>query len=479
MVAIAVAFATLPRAWSGPASPTAIDELRAILEHSKPPEYRRMGSNGMAAVADHIAESLQASGLTVHRHDVPDVRYAVDYTPGREPMLERVDDGHRFKTESAFALLAPRADEVECTVRVVEEVQPGDCGFVAFADASPEWNNLGADPRALVGQIIDRGGVGAVIQGDVANDLVFATRIKAPIPVVVSVIREGEVLGRRLRIRARGGTQPAVMHNVIGVRRPPPGSNRWLVLQAHADGWFQAAADNGSGTAAVLRAARLLSENPPPVGLLVALYDGEELGLLGSKAFSQALLAPEGFDVGDCGTRIRMADLAAIVNLDASSARPSDVTSAVGDLPLFSWRTLITSASPGLAALYNGVMATHGVLGLPLTAYIATAANGGVDRSDTRWFHDVGVPIMWPVAGYPEYHTDGDDLDAVDPVDLENVAEGTADVIRRLATLPIERVAGAPLLADPGPPALGTCPAAVGTGGGPSPPRAVPLPATR
>jgi hypothetical protein len=59
------------------------------------------------------------------------------------------------------------------------------------------------------------------------------------------------------------------------------------------------------------------------------------------------------------------------------------------------------------------------------------------------------------------------------------VAEGTADVIRRLATLPIERVAGAPLLADPGPPALGTCPAAVGTGGGPSPPRAVPLPATR
>ena len=438
----------------------------------------------MNAVADFIAESLQASGLTVRRHDVPDVRYAVDYTPGHEPLLERIDDRHRFKTESVFALLEPRADEVTCTVRAIDAVQPGDCGLVPFADASPEWNNFGANPRGAVARIVERGGVGAVIQGDVANDLVFATRIKEAIPVVVAVFREGEVLGRRVRIRAMGATQPAVMHNVIGVRRPPPGSNRWLVLQAHADGWFKAAADNGSGTAAVLRAARLLGDDPPPVGLLVVLYDGEELGLLGSKAFADELLSPEGFDLGDCGTRIHMADLAAVVNLDASSARPSDVTVAVGgQLPLFSWRTLITSASPGLAVLFNAVMAAHGVLGLPLTAYIATAVNGGVNRTDARWFHAAGVPVMWPVAGYPEYHTDGDDLDAVDPTDLEHVAEGTADVIRRLATLPIDRVAGAPPLPDPGPPVAGTCPATVGVSGAPGAPspttRSASLPATR
>ena len=51
----------------------------------------------------------------------------------------------------------------------------------------------------------------------------------------------------------------------------------------------------------MLRAARLLGDDPPPVGLLVALYDGEEVGLLGSEAFSQELLSPDGFDVGDCG----------------------------------------------------------------------------------------------------------------------------------------------------------------------------------
>ena len=169
-----------------------------------------------------------------------------------------------------------------------------------------------------------------------------------------------------------------------------------------------------------------------------------------------------------------MADIAAVVNLDASSAKPSDGPGwSVGvELPLFSWRAMVASASPALAALFHVVMAEHGVLGLPLTAYLATAVNGGMDRTDGKWFHEAGVPVAWPVAGYPEYHTDGDDMDAVDAADLENVAEGAADVIRRAATLPIERVAGAATLPDPGPAKPGVC-AAVGEvavpGGAPVP----------
>jgi hypothetical protein len=49
------------------------------------------------------------------------------------------------------------------------------------------------------------------------------------------------------------------------------------------------------------------------------------------------------------------------------------------------------------------------------------------------------VPFVWPVAGYPEYHTDGDTLASVDPTDLENVAEAAADLVRLIPALPISR----------------------------------------
>jgi Zn-dependent M28 family amino/carboxypeptidase len=224
----------------------------------------------------------------------------------------------------------------------------------------------------------------------------------------------------------------------------------------------------------VLRAAQLLASGDLPAGLVVALYDGEELGLLGSKAFSSALLSPTGFDVGDCGAPIAMADFKAVINLDSSSARASDVQdvglstleSDLPDVPLFSWRAMVFSEEPVLSAAGIAGFAAHGVLGAPVPVSIANPANGGVARTDGKWFHEAGVPVFWPVAGYPEYHTDGDDLDAVDPVDLEAVADGAVEVIRDVAPLPVGRVVGAPALPASNPsPVPGCSPGAAATGG--------------
>ena len=45
--------------------------------------------------------------------------------------------------------------------------------------------------------------------------------------------------------------------------------------------------DNASGTAAVLEAARVLKEFVPEKDVWFALWDGEEAGLRGSRAFTQ------------------------------------------------------------------------------------------------------------------------------------------------------------------------------------------------
>jgi hypothetical protein len=135
-----------------------------------------------------------------------------------------------------------------------------------------------------------------------------------------------------------------------------------------------------------------------------------------------------------------MSDLAAVVNLDASSARASDVQDkvrgAVGsDAPVFSWRTMVYSEHATLPGLFLGTFSEHGVLGLPVSSQGAVAINGGW-RTDARWFHEAGVPVAWPAVGYPEYHTDADTLDVIDAADLEAIAEAAADLVPRLGAMP-------------------------------------------
>jgi hypothetical protein len=412
---------------------------------SRPPEYRRFGTDAMVRVASYIGTQLRRDGYRVLPDDVGGLsRWAVDYAAGHRPQLTRLSDGHRFKTESAFDIAPTPPKGIECTVRKLADVGPGDCGLVPFADASPEWKNPTNHPAQDVDTILAKGGVGAVIQGDLGRNLVMAVRLRRAIPAVVAVAGDNEIVGQRVRMRVMGGSVPATAHNTVGVLRPPTGSNQYVMLLGHADGWFQAAADNGSGAAAVLRTAQLLAAHRPGLGVVVALVDGEELGLLGSKGLTQQLSSPAGLDVGNGQPALHIADLKAVINLDASSARASDaqdpVRSVAGrDAPLFSWRAMVFSEEPTLVSLFLTTFAAHGVFGLPLPSRAAVQVEGGW-RTDAQWFHQAGVPVAWPVAGYPEYHTDGDVPSAMDHADLEAVADAAADLVGKLATAPIGRV---------------------------------------
>jgi len=364
-------------------------------------------------------------------------RWAVDYATGDEPML--TSGSKSFKTESAFDIGTTGPAGITCTLKKIADVGPGDCGFVPFADGSPEWKNTSYNAPADIARIIQQGGVGAVVQGDTQRNLVYALRPRTTIPTVVSVVPD-TIVGQTVTLRAMGASVPATSHNVVGILRPPTGSNQYIGLTAHMDGWFQAAADNGGGAAAVLRAADLLAAQHPQAGVFVGLMDGEEYGLLGSQKLAAALAGPSGVD------GVHMTDLKAVMNLDASSARASDVQDQVKsvagqDAPVFSWRAMVSSEEPTLTSLFLSTFAAHGVFGLPVTSEVAKQTLGGGSwRTDAQWFHQAGVPVAWPVAGYPEYHTDGDLPSAIDKADLENVATAAADLVGKLATAPIQRV---------------------------------------
>jgi hypothetical protein len=75
-------------------------------------------------------------------------------------------------------------------------------------------------------------------------------------------------------------------YNVIGTK---PGNARTVLLCAHYDSVFtDGAIDNGSGVAALLECARILSNKRTTATVCFAFFDAEEIGLLGSATFVKA-----------------------------------------------------------------------------------------------------------------------------------------------------------------------------------------------
>ncbi len=98
--------------------------------------------------------------------------------------------------------------------------------------------------------------------------------------------------GPRVRIHADSellGTVP--MFNVLAELRGTELPNEYVMLSAHLDSWHGAtgATDNGTGTITMLEAMRLLGTAYPRPRrtILVGHWGGEELGLIGSRAFTE------------------------------------------------------------------------------------------------------------------------------------------------------------------------------------------------
>jgi hypothetical protein len=98
--------------------------------------------------------------------------------------------------------------------------------------------------------------------------------------------------GPRIRVDVRSeelGERP--MFNVVGRIPGTEKPNEFVLLSAHLDSWDGAsgATDNGTGTITMLEAMRLLKTAypSPKRTIIVGHWGGEELGLIGSRAFAE------------------------------------------------------------------------------------------------------------------------------------------------------------------------------------------------
>ncbi|MET0134674.1 MAG: M28 family peptidase [Kibdelosporangium sp.] len=342
---------------------------------------RRVGTSGGSAAGVWLADQLRVIGAVVASDQFPVHGVRELY---RTPELEW-DDGTRTHR------LTHRRDFVEhlasaelATPRTGGLVTSGggrvaDC-WVLAPSADPQ---VLAENAAAAGLLVPRGTDEA---GWMPKMLAGPPVGELPVLAVRTDLHQAMSGGTRVTASMPLRTVAVTGTNIHGVLRESTPDELNVLLTAHYDGVgddpeqrLPAAADNASGVAVVLEAARALAALLPiGVGLAVAFLDAEEAGAQGSAQHAPRVTP---------GTHV--------INVDGA-AQLADAAAVEAGGP----------AHQLLAALDQAGRRT----GVPLRA--------GAMPSDNRRYASVGLPAIGIGMGIPGYQTPAETPDRVEPATL-------------------------------------------------------------
>ena len=238
------------------------------------------------------------------------------------------------------------------------------------------------------------------------------------------IIRELRAMGvapigtsyeQAVRITRRTATADSIGANVIA-RIPGRNPNASaIVLSAHYDHLgvrngevFNGADDDASGCIAVLTIAERVKKAGLEHDLIVVFFDGEEIGLLGAKAFVANPLIP-------------LNRIAIDVSLDMVSRQDAGALWVAG-----------LSHNPFLRDIVTSVAAQSRVK--ILVGHDTNDLKPGDDwtnSSDHGAFHAKGIPFLYlGVEDHPDYHKASDEVGKIDPVFYRGVVDFAEQLVR-------------------------------------------------
>jgi peptidase M28-like protein len=192
-------------------------------------------------------------------------------------------------------------------------------------------------------------------------------------------------------------------HNTIGIV-PGRRANEIVVVNAHADGWFDAAGDNGDGVAVLVALARFFArpEHQPERTLLFVASGGHHNGGMNGPG-NLLTMNPE-----------LMATVVLVVNLEHIAQlqfRNDPFRVDASEQPMGFG---ISNEAPAIAEI-----ARRGVqrYGFALRPNFSTSTAG-----DLGGYAPLGVPRVQAIHSGPMYHTSGDTLDSISTPGLERAA---------------------------------------------------------
>ncbi len=225
-----------------------------------------------------------------------------------------------------------------------------------------------------------------------------------------------------LRARAGSDTTGAnIVARIAGTQAGGP----VLVLSAHYDHLgvrngevFNGADDDASGCVALLAIAERLLREPPQHDVILAFFDAEESGMVGSKAFVSAPPVP-------------LDRIALNINLDMVARQDGRALWVSG-----------TSHHPVLKPIAEAAARNAAVtIRFGHDTKDLKPGDDWTASSDHAAFHTRGIPFLYlGVEDHADYHKSGDDADKVDPAFYRGTVEFAYALVRaadgRLASVP-------------------------------------------
>jgi carboxypeptidase Q len=191
-----------------------------------------------------------------------------------------------------------------------------------------------------------------------------------------------------------------------------------VMMGAHIDSWHAGtgATDNASGVAVMMEAARILQKLNvrPRRTIRVALWGGEEQGLLGSKAY-----VSEHYGTFE-SPKQEYSSLSAYLNLDSGTGRV---------------RGASVFGPPEAADVLRAVLAAFSDMGVIGANWVKTRAYGGTDSTSFSWAGLPGINFSQdPIEYFSDtWHTDLDTYESVLETDLKQCAAVVAATAYHLA----------------------------------------------
>ncbi|GAA1656782.1 hypothetical protein GCM10009765_02820 [Fodinicola feengrottensis] len=348
---------------------------------------RRVGTAGGLASGEWLAGQLRTAGANV---SVDHFEVAAVLELSETPVLEW--SGHR-----GMRVLVHRRDFAEhLRSASLPTVQTGLLGAMDDQDWNGRWIVAATPQQRVLQRAWAEGAVGLLVPRGVDEAGWMPKMIAGPGAASVPILSVRTDLHLEMAAsssrgdRASGSvplqTVAATGTNICGLyTKSRPGAVS-VLLTAHRDGVgddldqrLPAAADNASGVAVMMEAARLLAlALPDGVGLAVALLDAEEVGAWGSAHHAPQVSA---------GTYV--------INVDGAAQLREAVAVEAGG-----------PAEPLLSALDQAGRQ----VGVPLRA--------GPMPSDNRRYAAAGLPAIGIGMGMPGYQTPAETPDRVEPATL-------------------------------------------------------------
>lgn len=209
------------------------------------------------------------------------------------------------------------------------------------------------------------------------------------------------------------------MNNILAVI--PGKSKEFVVVGAHydhlgisvavdGDSCYNGADDNASGVSAVLQIARAVKTagKKPERSIIFAFWDGEEMGLLGSRHF-----------VENCSF---LSDVSAYINFDMIGRGPVENPK---HLTYF-----YTASHPVFGDWLKEDMAVRNFSFVPDYRAWENPTGG----SDNACFAKNGIPVVWyHTEGHPDYHLPSDTADKIDYEKMTDITRAAFLCTWRLA----------------------------------------------